>query len=86
LAFRVYLRITQVMNKRESLVSDLYGLKTEKEFVNTLEDTIRKQGAMDKLISDCAKAESSNRVKKYSTRYALVPGIVSPTIRIKTLL
>ena len=27
------------------------------EFVNTLEDVIRKRGAMDKLISDSAKVE-----------------------------
>ena len=46
------------------LVGDVYGLKTDKAFVNTLEDNIRKQGAMDKLISDCAKAEMSERVKQ----------------------
>jgi hypothetical protein len=44
---------------RESLVADVYGLKTDKAFVNTLEDIIREWGAMDKLISDCAKAEMS---------------------------
>jgi hypothetical protein len=30
--------------------------------VNTLEDSIRKRGAMDKLISDYAKAKMSSRV------------------------
>jgi hypothetical protein len=39
-------------------------LKTDNEFVNTVEDNIRERGAMDKLISDCAKAKSSNRVKQ----------------------
>ena len=48
---------------RHSLFADAYGLKTDKEFVNTLEDNIRERGAMDKLISDCAKAEMSSRVK-----------------------
>jgi hypothetical protein len=43
---------------------------TDKEFVNTLEDNIREQGAMSKLISDCAKAEMSERVKQI--RRALV--------------
>jgi hypothetical protein len=38
-----------------SLETDVYGIKTDEEFVNTLEDNILKQGAMDKLISDCAK-------------------------------
>jgi hypothetical protein len=53
----------QLFVGRESLVADVYGLKTDKEFVNTLEDNIRERGAMDKLISDCAKAEMSIRVK-----------------------
>ena len=38
-------------------------LKTDKEFVNTLEDNIREWGAMDKLIRDCSKAEMSLRVQ-----------------------
>jgi hypothetical protein len=46
-----------------SLVADVYGVKTDKEFVNTLEDNIRERGAMDKLISDCACAETINRIK-----------------------
>jgi hypothetical protein len=54
----------QIFVGRQSLVADVYGLKTDKEFVNTLEDNIRERGAMDKLISDCAKAETSNRVKQ----------------------
>jgi hypothetical protein len=32
--------------------------------VNTLEDNICERGAMDKVISDCAKAEMSERVKQ----------------------
>jgi hypothetical protein len=50
--------------RRESLVADVYGLKTDKEFVNTLEDNIRERGAMSKLISECAKAEISEQVKQ----------------------
>ena len=37
-------------------------MKTDKEFVNTLEDNIRKRGAMDKLISDRAQLEVSKKV------------------------
>jgi hypothetical protein len=48
---------------RESLVADVYGVKTDKAFVDTLEDNIRERYAMDKSISDCVKAETSNRVK-----------------------
>jgi hypothetical protein len=54
----------QIFVGRETLVADCYGLKTDKEFVNTLEDNIRERGAMDKLISDCAKAEMSLRVQQ----------------------
>jgi hypothetical protein len=38
-------------------------LKIDKEFVNTLEDNICERGAVDRLISDCAKAKMSSRVK-----------------------
>jgi hypothetical protein len=47
----------------DTLVTDIYGMKTDKEFVYTLEDNIRKRGAMDKLVSDRAQLEISNRVK-----------------------
>jgi hypothetical protein len=54
----------QIFVGRESLVADVYGLKTDNEFVNTLEDNICERGAMDKLISDCAKVKTSERVKQ----------------------
>jgi hypothetical protein len=41
----------------------LLGMSTDKQFVNTLEDNIRYRGAMDKLISDQAQLEISNRAK-----------------------
>ncbi|HSN66994.1 MAG TPA: hypothetical protein VLS94_10155, partial [Fusibacter sp.] len=53
----------QFFVERDSLVCDIYGMKTDKEFVNTLEDNIRKRGAMDKLVSDRAQAEISAKVK-----------------------
>jgi hypothetical protein len=52
----------QLFVGRKSLVADVYGLKTDKEFFNTLENNNRERGAIDKLISDCAKAEMSERV------------------------
>ena len=42
---------------------DVYPLKSQKQFVNTLEDNIRFRGAMTKLISDYAKVEISHKVK-----------------------
>ena len=37
-------------------------MKSGKQFVNTLEDNIRRSGAMDKLLSDSAQTEISNKV------------------------
>ena len=45
----------QVFVGRDTLVADAYPMKSGKQFVNTLEDNIRRQGAMDKLLSDSAK-------------------------------
>ena len=39
-----------------------YPMKSGKQFVNTLEDNIRRRGAMDKLLSDSAKTEISKKV------------------------
>ena len=52
----------QIFVGAETLVTDIYGMKNDKEFINTLEDNIRKRGAMDKLISDRAQVEISKRV------------------------
>ena len=38
-------------------------MKTDKQFVNTLEDNIRTRGAMDQLISDSDQVEVSNKVQ-----------------------
>ena len=46
----------------DTLVVDAYPMKSGKQFVNTLEDNIRRQGAMDKILSDSAKTEISNKV------------------------
>ncbi len=55
--------MAQIYVGRKSLVIDIFGMSTEKEFVNTLEDIIRKRGAMDKLITDSARVEISRRVR-----------------------
>ena len=38
----------------KTMVCDAYPMKTDKQFVNTLEDNIRTRGAMDRLVSDSA--------------------------------
>ena len=52
----------QVIVGRDTLVTDAYPVKSGKQFVNTLEDSMRRRGAMDKLLSDSAKTEISNKV------------------------
>ena len=44
-----------------NLIMNEYA-KSGKQFVNTLEDNIRRRGAMDKLLSDSFKTEISNKV------------------------
>ena len=46
----------------DTLVCDAYGIKSTKQFINTLSDNIRKSGAMDTLISDGGKYEISKQV------------------------
>ena len=43
------LKQAQVFVGRDSLVADIYPMKSGKQFVNTLEDNIQRRGAMDKV-------------------------------------
>jgi hypothetical protein len=55
--------IAQLFVGLTSTVCDVYPLKTEKAFVNTLQDVIRRHGAPSKLVSNRAQVEISGRVK-----------------------
>jgi hypothetical protein len=61
----------QIFVATKSLVTDVYGMKSDKEFVNTLQDVIRKRGAMDKLISNRAQTELSNKVLDILRNYII---------------
>ena len=61
----------QVFVGRDTLVADVYPMKSGKQFVNTLEDNIRRRGAMDKLLSDSAKTEISNKVMNILRAYQI---------------
>ena len=61
--------MAQICVGKRTLVTDVYPLKSQKQFVNTLEDNIRFRGAMTKLISDYAKVEISNKVKDILRMY-----------------
>ena len=54
--------MAQFFCDRDTLVCDAYGIKSTKQFINTLSDNIRKRGAMDTLISGGGKYEISKRV------------------------
>ena len=49
----------------DTLVCDTYGIKSTKQFINTLSDKIRKWGAMDTLISDGGKCDISKGVTDF---------------------
>ena len=55
----------------KTYVTEVYGMKTDHQFINTLEDTIRSYGAMDKLVSDRAQVEISNRVQDILRAYGI---------------
>ena len=52
----------QIFISAETLVTDIHRMKHNKEFINTLEDNIRRRGAMDKLISKRAIVKISKQV------------------------
>ena len=54
--------MTQFFIERDTLVCDAYGIKTQKQFINTLYDNIRFRGAMTTLITDGGRYEISKRV------------------------
>ena len=55
-------KVAQLFVGTKSLVSDVYGMKAEKQFVNTLQDVICFHGTPTKLISDSAQVKISNEV------------------------
>ena len=59
----------QLFIGRNTMFADIYGMKTDAQFVNAFEDNIRQRGAMDKLISDRAKAETSKKIKDIMRNY-----------------
>ena len=54
---------------RIPLVTDAYPMKSGKQFINTLQDNIRRRGAMDELLKDSAKTEISNKVMEILRAY-----------------
>ena len=47
---------------KDTLVYDAYGIKSQKQFINTLYDNIKSRGAMNTPITDGGKYEISKKV------------------------
>ena len=56
-------QVSQMFVGTKSLIIDVYGMKTQKQFVNTLQDVIHTRGTPTKLISDSAQTEISQKAK-----------------------
>ena len=54
----------QIFVCAKTFLTDVCGMKSDKQFVPTLSDNIRQRGAISKLISNSALAEISNKVKE----------------------
>ena len=54
--------MAQFFAGRDTLVCDAYGIKNQKQFINTLYDNIRFRGAMTTLITDGGRYEISQKV------------------------
>ena len=76
----------QVFVGRDTLVADTYPMKSGKQFVNTLEDNIRRRGAMDELLGVLSKLRYPIRSWIFLGHNTFQIGILSPMTRIKTLL
>jgi hypothetical protein len=68
-----------------SHVLDVFGMKSNKQFVNTLEDIIRDRGAPTRLLSDHAITLRSSRVLDVLQALCIGNGQASRTAKIKTL-
>jgi hypothetical protein len=67
-------------------VTDVYGIKNYRQFVNTLEDNIIQHGAPHKLISDCGQALVSYKVADIFAHSASKIGRVNPINSTRTTL
>jgi hypothetical protein len=70
-AYGTACRLAQLFVGTKTFVTDIYPMKMESDFITTLQENIRKRGAMDLLISDRAQVEVSERVKELLRHYMI---------------
>ena len=63
--------LAQIFVGRNTMVVDIYPIRTQKEFIATLQDNIRERGAMELLISDRAKVEISRECHDILRAYCI---------------
>ena len=56
---------------QETLVWIVFWMKIDKQFVSTLEDTIRQSGAMDTLWNNIAQVEITGQIKYILRAYII---------------
>ena len=56
-------KCAQVFVGARTLLTDVHGMKSDEQFANSLEDSVRKMGAIDKTSSDSTQSEITTRVK-----------------------
>ena len=54
----------------DTLVCDAYGIKNQKQFIDTLYDNIKRRGAMDTIITDGGKYEFQRKLLTFSGAYS----------------
>ena len=54
--------MAQFFAGKDTLVCDAYGIKNQKQFINTLYDIIKTRGAMNTIITDGGKYVISKNV------------------------
>ena len=62
---------TQIFVGWKTYLTDIYDLKSQKQFVNAFQDQIRKRGAMDCLLSNQAQVKILARVREILGAYAI---------------
>ena len=67
---------------KDTLVYDAYGIRSLKQFINTLYDNIKSRGAMNTIITDGGKYETSKKAvdllrSLFIKQYESVPKIPS---------
>ena len=65
--------MAQIFVGKDTLVCDAYGIKSQKQFINTLYDNIKSRGAMNTIITDGGKYEISKKVADLLKQYESEP-------------